>query len=73
MTIASTSTWLKGSSYCLPLVQDHSVGVPADRAALLAGHFFCHGTGNGRGSHGQQETTPRYHIRHARISRARWG
>jgi hypothetical protein len=24
----STSTWLKGSEYCFPLVYDHSVGSP---------------------------------------------
>ena len=35
VTIASTSTWLNGSSYCFPLVYDHSVGSPGGRGSLL--------------------------------------
>ena len=29
VTMASTSTWLKGSEYCFPLAYDHSVAMPA--------------------------------------------
>ena len=41
--IASTSTWLKGSSYCLELVQDHSVGVPAIAPRSWPGNSFAIG------------------------------